>query len=148
MDTSIKEKPMADLRDYLAEERSFSPGFARASRRWDSDLWWLTSAFRERAPRDEPRAGVQPQELSLWFGTALIAIGVTVNLFFARRYMRLFSTLDLGQFVHRSPLQARPDCGLVTGAARHRHVDLHDPDPGTAAERVACVVHRNADWCP
>jgi putative membrane protein len=47
--------------------------------------------------------GVQPQELSLWFGTALIAIGVTVNLFFARRYMRLFSTLNLGQFVHRSP---------------------------------------------
>ena len=47
-------------------------------------------------------SGVQPHELSLWFGTALIAIGVTVNLFSARRYMRLFSALNRGQFVHRS----------------------------------------------
>ena len=45
---------------------------------------------------------VQPHELSLWFGTALIAIGVAVNLFSARRYMRLVGELNRGQFVHRS----------------------------------------------
>jgi putative membrane protein len=47
-------------------------------------------------------SGVQPRELSLWFGTALIAIGVTVNFFSARRFMRLVGELNRGQFVHRS----------------------------------------------
>src|SRR5260370_8444 len=40
---------------------------------------------------------------SLWFGTALIAIGVGVNLFSARRYARLVGELNRGQFVYRSP---------------------------------------------
>jgi len=33
---------------------------------------------------------------------ALIAAGVAVNLFSARRYMRLISELNRGEFVHRS----------------------------------------------
>ena len=56
MDTPIKAKPAADLRDYLAEERTF--------------LAWIRTSialmairlcggafrdFRERAPHDEPR---------------------------------------------------------------------------------------------
>jgi putative membrane protein len=47
-------------------------------------------------------SAMQPHELSLWFGTALIAIGVTVSLFSARRYMRLVGELNRGQFVKRS----------------------------------------------
>ena len=44
----------------------------------------------------------QPHEFSLWFGVALIALGVVVNFFSARRFMRLAGELKRGQFVHRS----------------------------------------------
>ena len=103
MDASIKEKPMADLRDYLAEERTF--------------LAWIRTGialmgfgfvvahfgiFADEPHMTQHAAGAQPHELSLWFGTALIASGVTVNLFSARRYMRLVSQLSRGQFVQRA----------------------------------------------
>jgi putative membrane protein len=103
MDTSIKEKPVADLRDYLAEERTF--------------LAWIRTGialmgfgfvvahfgmFADEPAMTQHASGAQPHELSLWFGTALVAIGVTVNLFSARRYMRLVGELTRGQFVHRS----------------------------------------------
>src|ERR1700687_1346165 len=102
MDTPIKVKPVADLRDYLAEERTF--------------LAWIRTgialmgfgfvAARFGFSADEPQImrhaySVQPHELSLWFGAALVAIGVTVNLFSARRYLRLVE-LSRGQFIHRS----------------------------------------------
>ena len=41
-------------------------------------------------------------KLSRWFGAALIAVGVTVNLSSAWRYMRLVSQLNRRQFVRRS----------------------------------------------
>lgn len=103
IDTPIKGKPVADLRDYLAEERTF--------------LAWLRTgiglmgfgfvAARFGLFADEPHvmqnaSGVQAQELSLWFGLALVVIGVAVNLISARRYMRLVRELNRGQFVHRS----------------------------------------------
>jgi putative membrane protein len=44
----------------------------------------------------------QPHELSVWFGAALIAIGAIVNLFSARRFMRLVGELNRDQFAHRS----------------------------------------------
>src|ERR1700754_2054780 len=101
MDTPIKGKPAADLRDYLAEERTFlawiRTGIALMG------FGFLVAHFGIFA--DEPTryaTGHQPHQLSLWFGTALIAIGVTVNLFSARRYMRLIGELNSGQFVHRS----------------------------------------------
>jgi hypothetical protein len=45
---------------------------------------------------DEPQvmqnaSDVRAPGLSFWFGTALVVIGVAVNLFSARRYMRLIS---------------------------------------------------------
>jgi putative membrane protein len=94
---------VADLRDYLAEERTF--------------LAWVRTGIalmgfgfvvaRIGIFGDEPRMAqhtqaVQPHELSLWFGTALIAIGVAVHLFSARRYMRVIAELDRDRFVHRS----------------------------------------------
>jgi putative membrane protein len=103
MDASIKEKPMADLRDYLAEERTF--------------LAWIRTGialmgfgfvvahfgiFADEPHMTQHAAGAQPHELSLWFGTALIAIGVTVVLSSARRYMRMVGELNRGQFVQRS----------------------------------------------
>jgi putative membrane protein len=103
MDTPFKGKPVADLRDYLAEERTF--------------LAWLRTGiglmgFGFVAARlglfvDEPQvvqsaSGVQAHGPSLWFGAALVVIGVAVNLFSARRYMRMVGELSRGQFVHRS----------------------------------------------
>jgi putative membrane protein len=91
------------MRDYLAKERTF--------------LAWIRAGialmgfgfvvahfgiFADESPMIGHASGAQPHELSLWFGTALVAIGVTVNLFSARRYMRLVGELNRGQFVHRS----------------------------------------------
>ena len=102
-DVPIKEKPAADLRDYLAEERTF--------------LAWIRTGIALMGFRflvvhfgisgDEPHTlqhapGSRPQELSLWLGLGLIGIGVTVNLFSALRYMRLAGALRCGQFVQRS----------------------------------------------
>jgi putative membrane protein len=102
MDTPIKEKPVADLRDYLAEERTF--------------LAWIRTGIafmgfgfvvaRFGIFGDEPNItqtlSGQPHEFSLWFGVALIAIGVVVNLFSARRFVRLAGELNRDQFGHRS----------------------------------------------
>jgi putative membrane protein len=103
MDTPIKEKPAADLRDFLAEERTF--------------LAWIRTGialmgfgfvvahfgmFADEAHMTQHASGAQPHDPSLWFGTALVAIGVAVNLISARRHMRLVHELSRGQFGHRS----------------------------------------------
>ena len=103
MDTPIKGKPVVDLRDYLAEERTF--------------LAWIRTGialmgfgflvahfgiFGDEPHMTQHASGVHIHELSLWFGAALIAIGVTVNLYSARRYVLLVGELNRGQFVHRS----------------------------------------------
>ncbi len=103
MDTPIKLKTVADLRDYLAEERTFLAwirtgislmgfGFVVARFGIFGDLTNL--------PQQLP-AG-QPHEFSVWFGAALIAIGAIVNLFAARRFMRLVGELNRDQFADRS----------------------------------------------
>jgi putative membrane protein len=102
MDTPIKANAAADLRDYLAEERTFLAwirtgiallglGFVLAHFGIAADELSLTQA-----------SDVQPPDLSLWCGGALIALGVTVNLFSAWRYMRLVGQLNRGQFVQRA----------------------------------------------
>ena len=103
MDTPIKEKPVADLRDYLAEERTF--------------LAWIRTGiafmgfgfvvahfgiFGNEPHITQQTLSGQPQVFSLWFGVALIAIGIAVNLFSARRFMRLAGELNRDQFGHRS----------------------------------------------
>jgi putative membrane protein len=97
MDIPVKEKPVTDLRVYLAGERTFlawiRTGIALMG------FGFVVAHFGIFA--DEPRLtlafGVRPHEFSIWFGAALIAIGVIVNLFSARRYMRLVGELNRGQ---------------------------------------------------
>jgi putative membrane protein len=103
MDTPIKEKPVADLRDYLAEERTFLAWIRTGIALMGFGL--VVAHFELFA--DEPdiaqhTAGVHPHGPSLWFGAALVAIGVAVNLFSAWRYTRLVGELSRGEFVHRS----------------------------------------------
>jgi putative membrane protein len=103
MSAPIKVKPVADLRDYLAEERTF--------------LAWIRTGIalmgfgfvvvRLGIFGDEPHstqltAAGQSDELSLWFGAALIAIGAIVHLISAWRFMRLVNELSRHQFVDRS----------------------------------------------
>jgi putative membrane protein len=103
MDTSIEEKRVADLRDYLAEERTFLAwirtgialmGFGLVVAQFE--------LFADEARITQHASGAHPHGPSLWFGMALVAIGVAVHLFSAWRYTRLIGELSRGQFVRRS----------------------------------------------
>ena len=96
-------RPAAELRDFLAEERTFLAwirtgislmGFGFVVARF--------GIFVDMPYMPQQLLAVPPRELSVWFGTALIAIGAIVNLFSARRFMRLAGELNREQFAHRS----------------------------------------------
>ena len=100
LDTPSGEKPAADLRDYLAAERTFLAwirtglalmGFGFVVARF--------GLFLEEIRITRGDSAVQPYGLSLWFGTALIAAGIAVNLLSARRHTRLVGELKRGSFV-------------------------------------------------
>lgn len=100
---------MADLRDYLAAERTFLAwirtglalmGFGFVVSRFGLFLQQL-EAIRQKGP---PRS----YGLSLWFGTALIAVGVIVNLSSAWHHFRLMRELTAGQLP-----QARPSTQAI-----------------------------------
>jgi putative membrane protein len=96
-------RPVAELRDYLAEERTFLAwirtgislmGFGFVVARF--------GIFGSMSNMPRQLLAGQPHELSVWFGVALIAIGAIVNLFSARRYMRLVGELTRDRFADRS----------------------------------------------
>lgn len=98
MDPAAENEGRADLRDYLAAERTFLAwvrtglalmGFGFVVARFGLFLQQLR--FIDRAPA-MPSYG-----LSLWFGTALIAAGVTVNVGAAVRHARMVKELDRGE---------------------------------------------------
>jgi putative membrane protein len=102
METATAEKPAADLRDYLAEERTFLAwirtgltlmGFGFVVARFGLFLEVMQIT----------RGGSAPQHhvLSLWIGTAFIVAGVAVNLLSIRRHLRLIAELNRGQFTER-----------------------------------------------
>jgi len=95
MDAPTEKNERADLRDYLAAERTFLAwirtglalmGFGFVVARFGLFLQQLR--FIDQAP-SRPSYGV-----SLWFGTALIVVGVVVNLSSAWRHVRLVRELD------------------------------------------------------
>jgi putative membrane protein len=103
MNTPVDEKPLADLRDYLAEERTFLAWIRTGVALMAFGVLLARFGIFGNEPHTTQHAlGIQPHELSLWLAAALIAVGVTVNLFSARRYMRLIGELNRGEFVHRS----------------------------------------------
>jgi uncharacterized protein (DUF302 family)/uncharacterized membrane protein YidH (DUF202 family) len=104
MHTPIETSQRADLRDSLAAERTFLAwirtglalmGFGFVVARFGLFLQQLH--FIQHVP-SAPSYG-----LSLWFGTALIAVGVVVFLLSAWHHLRLLEELNRG-----GPLPSRP----------------------------------------
>ena len=98
MDEPLEGKRGADLRDYLAAERTFLAwirtglalmGFGFVVARFGLFLQQL-QVFRQGG-------STSSTGLSLWFGTSLIAVGVIVNFSSAWRHIRLVRELDKGQ---------------------------------------------------
>jgi putative membrane protein len=92
-------KPAADVRDYLAEERTFlawiRTGLAVMAFGFVIARFGL---FLEQIRIAQGGYAVQPHRFSLWFGTALIAAGVGVNLGATWRHQRVVAQLKRGQF--------------------------------------------------
>ncbi|HLV96539.1 MAG TPA: DUF202 domain-containing protein [Candidatus Acidoferrales bacterium] len=104
MNTPNEVKPRADLRDYLAAERTFLAwirtglalmGFGFVVARF--------GLFLQRLQLFERAGPVSSAGPSVWFGTALIAAGVIVDLSAARQHARLVRQLDRG-----APPPSRP----------------------------------------
>ena len=104
MDAPTEMRQRADLRDYLAAERTLLAwiqtglalmGFGFVVARFGLFLQELQVAQHTLA--------AQSYGLSLWFGTALIAVGVVVNVFSGWQYARLVRELDRGQQTYSRP---------------------------------------------
>ncbi len=101
MDRSAGAGQKAGLSDYLAAERTLLAwirtglalmGFGFVVARF--------GLFLQQLQRVQRPSLEQPYGLSLWFGTALIAVGVAVNVFAGWRHLRLVRELDLGEMLH------------------------------------------------
>jgi putative membrane protein len=106
MDTPVGEKPAADVRDYLAEERTFLAwirtglalmGFGFVVARF--------GLFLAEIQVTRHGSAAPPNRFSLWVGTALIAVGVAMNLLSIRRHLLLVGELNRGQFADHRPSQ-------------------------------------------
>ena len=106
MDAPTQITERAELRDYLAAERTFLAwirtglalmGFGFVVARFGLFLQQLR--FIDQTPA-KPSYGV-----SLWFGTALIAVGVVVNLSSAWRHIRMVRELHQGKLTDSGSLK-------------------------------------------
>src|SRR5580692_9138718 len=113
MEGPAEGRPQAALSDYLAAERTLLAwirtglalmGFGFVVARFGLFLQQLQAV---------QRATVPPYGLSLWFGTALIAVGVFVNIFAGWHHLRLVRDLDRGRTEHLSSFdRGRGGCFL------------------------------------
>jgi len=104
MDTQAEPAQKAALSDYLAAERTLLAwirtglalmGFGFVVARF--------GLFLQEFQADQRPHSAQSYGLSLWFGTALIVIGVFVNLLAGWGHARLVRELDRGEISHSRP---------------------------------------------
>ena len=109
MDAPTEIQQKADLRDFLAAERTFLAwirtglalmGFGFVVARF--------GLFLQQLQVVEGARSAQSYGVSLWFGTALIAVGVVVNLLSAWHHLRLVRELNRG-----GPVPSRPSMQAV-----------------------------------
>src|SRR6266536_6074995 len=113
MDRQPKIRQKAALSDYLAAERTLLAwirtglalmGFGFVVARFGLFLQELQVA--------EHTLSAPSYGLSLWFGTALIAVGVIVNVFAGWHHARLVRELDRGETTHSRPLTSAVAIGF------------------------------------
>src|SRR5271163_1791632 len=100
----IEGNPRAALSDYLAAERTvlawIRTGLALMGFGFVVARFGL---FLQELQTVQKIISAQSYGLSLWFGTALIAVGVIVNLFAGWQHARLVRDLDRGGVVRSRP---------------------------------------------
>jgi uncharacterized protein (DUF302 family)/uncharacterized membrane protein YidH (DUF202 family) len=109
MDAPTERQQKAELRDFLAAERTFLAwirtglalmGFGFVVARF--------GLFLQQLQVVEHACSAQSYGVSLWFGTALIAVGVLVNILSAWHHVRLVRELNRG-----GPMPSRPSTQAV-----------------------------------
>src|SRR5215469_3570716 len=104
MTTSVDTEPKPELRDLLAAERTFlawiRTGLALMGFGFVVARFGLFLKQLELIQHAELKASYG---LSLWFGTALIAVGVLVNIFSSWHHLRLVKELERGGTVPPRP---------------------------------------------
>jgi len=110
MDGPVEGNPHAALSDYLAAERTvlawIRTGLALMGFGFVVARFGL---FLQELQGMQNASSAKAYGLSLWFGTALIAVGVFVNLFAGWQHARLVRLLDRG-----GPVRSRPAGAAVT----------------------------------
>lgn len=108
MDQPEKPKQSAALSDYLAAERTLLAwirtglalmGFGFVVARFGLFLQEFL------AVQHNMQIQIQSFGFSLWFGVALIVVGVLVNVFAGWHHAQLVGELDRGETVHSHPLR-------------------------------------------
>ena len=150
MDGPIETKRKADLRDSLAAERTFLAwirtglalmGFGFVVARF--------GLFLQQLQLVQHASAVPNQGLSLWFGTALIAVGVVVFVLSAWHHVRLVQELN-----HGEPVASRPSAQAVAIALFLALVGLamaiyliyvraHSQDPKTNEKQAMSMAMDN-----
>jgi putative membrane protein len=100
MDAPVEARP-GELRDYLAEERTFLAWIRTGVALMGFGFVVARFGIFADAPLSQPAEAIDPHALSLWVGAVLIALGATVNLFCAQRFARL-GKLNRDRFAERS----------------------------------------------
>lgn len=107
MNSTQTSPPKASLSDYLAAERTLLAwirtglalmGFGFVVARF--------GLFLQELRVTQNSAATQHSGLSLWFGTALIVLGVGVNAMAGWRYLRVVRELDRGQVTRHTATHA------------------------------------------